>query len=84
MFPTCASKTDVGNSRLRGGERGAAARRPFFRLALQTKVVVLSVETAEANNTVTIGVGPDRAPWRCLVKHGIVAYVMSLTDEGKL
>ena len=48
------------------------------------KVVVLSVETSEANNSVTIGVGPDRAPWRCLVKRGIVADVMSLTDEGKL
>ena len=48
------------------------------------KVVVLSVETSEANNSVTIGVGPNRAPWRCLVKRGIVAEVMSLTDEGKL
>jgi hypothetical protein len=45
---------------------------------------VLSVETSEANNSVTIGVGPKRAPWRCLVKRGIVADVMSLTDEGKL
>jgi hypothetical protein len=51
---------------------------------LRTQVVVLGVETSDANNTVTIGVGPDRAPWRCLVKHGIVADVMSLTVEGKL
>lgn len=48
------------------------------------KVVVLGVETSEANNTVTIGVGADRAPWRCLVKRGIVAEIMSLTDDGKL
>ena len=47
------------------------------------QVVVLSVETSEANNSVTIGVGPNRAPWRCLVKREIVADVMSLTDEGK-
>lgn len=33
---------------------------------------------------VTIGVGPNRAPWRCLVKRGNVAEFMSLTDEGKL
>jgi hypothetical protein len=49
-----------------------------------SKVVVISAETSEANNSVTIGVGPIRAPWRCLVKRGIVADVMSLTDEGKL
>ncbi|MGD9657174.1 MAG: hypothetical protein AB7U61_05970 [Methylocystis sp.] len=46
--------------------------------------MVLSAETSEANNSVTLGVGPNRAPWRCLVKSGIVADAMSLTDEGKL
>ncbi|MGJ0397538.1 MAG: hypothetical protein ACR65U_15055 [Methylocystis sp.] len=44
----------------------------------------LSAETSEANINLTIGVGPNRAPWRGLVKRGIVAEVMSLTDEGKL
>jgi hypothetical protein len=53
-------------------------------LRCKTKVVVLNVETSEANNSVTIGAGPDRAPWRGLVKRGIVANVMSLTDEGEL
>lgn len=48
------------------------------------KAVVIGAESSEANNTVTIGVGPQRAPWRCLVKRGVVADVMSLTDEGKL
>jgi hypothetical protein len=48
------------------------------------KVIVISAETSEANNSVTIDVGPNRAPWRCLVKRGVVADVMSLTDEGKL
>ena len=47
-------------------------------------VVTLSVETSEANNLVMVGVGPQRAPWRCLVKHGKVAEVMSMTDEGGL
>jgi len=47
-------------------------------------VVVLSTETSEANNVVVIGVGPQRAPWRCLVSKGVVAEVMSLTDEGAL
>lgn len=46
--------------------------------------VVLSSVTSEANNMVTIGVGPDRAPWKCLVNGGVVVEVMSLTDEGAL
>ena len=48
------------------------------------KLVILAVETSEADNGLTIGVGPDRAPWRFLVKRGIIADVMSLADEGKL
>ena len=48
------------------------------------KLVMISAEASEANNSVTIGVGPNRAPWRCHVKRGVVADVMSLTDEGKL
>jgi hypothetical protein len=47
-------------------------------------VVVLSTETSEANNLVVVGVGPQRAPWRCLVSKGVVAEVMSMTDEGAL
>ncbi len=47
-------------------------------------VTVLETNTSEANNTFIIGVGPDRARWQCLVKNGIVAGVMSLTDEGAL
>lgn len=61
-----------------------ACLRAVKRQTNNPKLVVLSVETSEANNTVTIGVGPNRAPWRCLVKRGIVADVTSLTDEGKL
>lgn len=47
-------------------------------------VILLSTETSEANNTVIIGVGEQRAKWKCLVKNGKVAEVMSLTDEGAL
>lgn len=40
---------------------------------------------SEANSQVTVGVGPDRAPWRCLVSNsGVVANVMSMTNEGSL
>lgn len=48
------------------------------------KVTVLNAVSSEANNTVTVGVGADKAPWRCLVKNGKVADVMSQTDEGAL
>ena len=47
-------------------------------------VVTLSVEESEANTLVMIGVGPNRAPWKCLSKDGVVAEVMSMTDEGAL
>ena len=69
-----------------GGLRGdkTACLRAVKRQINNPKLVVLSVETSEANNSVTIGVAPNRAPWRCLVKREIVADVTSLTDEGKL
>ena len=41
-------------------------------------VTVLDATSSEANNTVIIGVGPDKAKWQCLVKNGRVADVMSL------
>jgi len=47
-------------------------------------VVLLSEETSEANTLVMVGVGPQRAPWKCLAKDGIVDEVMSMTDEGSL
>ena len=31
---------------------------------------------------VIVGVGADRAPWKCLVKNGNVAEVSSMADEG--
>ncbi|MDH4441961.1 MAG: hypothetical protein QE284_16445 [Rhizobium sp.] len=40
---------------------------------------------SEANSQVTVGVGPTRAPWRCLVSNsGVVANIMSMTNEGSL
>ena len=47
-------------------------------------VVTLSLEESEANTLVMVGVGPNRAPWKCLAKDGVVAEVMSMTDEGAL
>jgi hypothetical protein len=47
-------------------------------------VTVLRTETSEANNLVVVGVGPNRAPWRCLISGGVVAEITSMTDEGIL
>ena len=46
--------------------------------------LMMGTETSEANNAVYIGVGPNRAIWRCLEKGGRVTDVSSMTDEGWL
>ncbi|MCB1385751.1 MAG: hypothetical protein KDJ80_07400 [Nitratireductor sp.] len=47
-------------------------------------VITLSSDFSQANTEVILGVGQQRARWRCLVSNGQVAEVMSLTDEGSL
>lgn len=48
-------------------------------------LTIIEMIYSEANSQVKVGVGPDRAPWQCTVSNsGIVANVMSLTDEGAL
>lgn len=48
------------------------------------EVGILDAFSSEANNTVIVGVGPQKAKWQCLVKNGRVAGVMSQTNEGGL
>jgi len=49
----------------------------------ESDLAVLSSEFSEANSLVVVGVGPQRAPWRCLVSNdGVVAEVTSMADEG--
>lgn len=48
------------------------------------QVRTLRTEFSEANNAVIVGVGPNAAPWQCLISGGVVAGVMSMTDEGSL
>lgn len=50
-----------------------------------SQLVVLGKDYSEANSAVLIGVGPDQAPWRCLVSNdGVVVEVMFTGDEGAL
>ena len=48
-------------------------------------VAVLSTEFSEANSMVMVGVGADRAPWKCLVSNdGTGAEISFAGDEGAL
>ena len=62
-----------------------ACLREVRRTTNNPDVTVLEMIYSEANSQIKVGVGPDRAPWQCLVSNsGIVANVMSLTNEGAL
>jgi len=48
-------------------------------------VVLLSSSYSEAGTEVIVGVGPQRARWRCIAyRDGSTAGITSLTDEGAL
>jgi len=85
-----AAPADDGAGAMDGAAQSAAGKDEQACLqAVSTEtnngdVVTLSVEESEANTLVMIGVGPNRAPWKCLSKDGVVAEVMSMTDEGAL
>jgi hypothetical protein len=62
-----------------------ACLRAVKRQTKNQEVSVLRSEYSEANSLVTIGVGPQRAPWRCLVSNsGKVAEVSFAGSEGAL
>lgn len=62
-----------------------ACLREVGRTTNNPSVTILGMSYSEANSEVKIGVGPTNAPWRCLVSNsGVVAEVMSLTNEGAL
>ncbi len=48
------------------------------------EVVLLDSQTSEANDTIIVGVGQQRAKWKCLARNGKVADVSSMTNEGGL
>ena len=62
-----------------------ACLREVGRTTNNTDLTILEMLYSEANSQLKIGVGPDRAPWQCTVSNsGVVAQVMSLTNEGAL
>lgn len=82
----CSETADMAGSSAPAMRTGSAADESacLTAVAQQTanSVVVLSSEFSQANTLVMVGVGPQRAPWRCLVSGGVVAEVMSTVDEG--
>ncbi|WP_295886045.1 hypothetical protein [uncultured Thiohalocapsa sp.] len=62
-----------------------ACLRDVTRATNNPDVVLLSSSFAEAGTEVIVGVGPQRARWRCIAyRDGSTAGIMSLTDEGAL
>ena len=48
-------------------------------------VVLLGSEFSQAGTLVRVGVGPQRAPWKCIAySNGTTAGIESLTNEGTL
>ena len=67
-----------------GGQVDEAACLDAVARETGNSVTLLSSEFSEANTLVMVGVGPNRAPWKCLSAKGVVAEIMSMTDEGAL
>ena len=62
-----------------------ACLRDVTRETNNADVVLLSSSFAEAGTEVIVGVGPQRARWRCIAyRDGSTAGIMSLADEGAL
>jgi hypothetical protein len=70
------------------GMPSAAEQACMQAVSMQTQnpdVVLISSEFSQAATEVIVGVGPNKARWRCLVaSDGTVTEVMSLTDEGRM
>jgi hypothetical protein len=62
-----------------------ACLRDVTRTTNNPDVVLISSSFSEAGTEVIVGVGPERARWRCIgYKDGSTAGITSLTNEGSL
>ena len=90
--PPEASAADDGGGAMAGSQSSsdvsdAAMQACLSAVSSQTEgdVAVLSSEFSEANSLVMVGVGADRAPWRCLVSNdGTVQEIYFAGSEGAL
>ena len=74
---------DSGSATLSPTPADQACLNAVARSTGNSEVRLLSSEFSEAGTLVTVGVGPDAAPWECIAySDGTTAGIMSLTDEG--
>ena len=86
----CAAST--GGSTSRSGANSAmpsqaeqACLRDVTRTTNNPDVVLLGSTFSQAGTEVIVGVGPQRARWRCIAyRDGTTGGIMSLTDEGAI
>ena len=80
------SSTGMGSTTLMRTGSAQDERACLTAVARQTNntVSIISSEFSQANTLVMVGVGPSRAPWRCLVSGGRVAEVSFEGSEGYL
>jgi hypothetical protein len=84
--PPRPSTSEATAAALRGGNPAdeRACEQAVARQANNTDIATLSSDLSQVTTQVIVGVGPQRAKWRCLVSGGKVGEVTSLTDEGAL
>lgn len=76
MFPSVGFSPDVSQTAVNACRNAVDAQ-------TDGAVEVVGTEFSQANNAVYLVVGPQRAPWRCLVSNdGRVAEVMFVGSEG--
>ncbi len=75
----CVDEASTMDAPLRTGS-AADEQACLSAVAQQTgnTVSIISSDFSQANTIVMVGVGPDRAPWKCLSNGGRVAEVMSM------
>jgi hypothetical protein len=62
-----------------------ACLRDVTRTTNNPDVVLLGSTFSQAGTEVIVGVGPQRARWRCIAyRDGTTGGIMSLTDEGAM
>jgi hypothetical protein len=97
-FAAAALLVVSGCTETTGGTRSSAAAAPgtpslaeqaclrdVTRQTNNPDVVMLSSSDSEAGTEVIVGVGNERARWRCIgYRDGTTAGITSLTDEGAL
>ena len=84
----CAGNSERPSDSGGSGTPGLAEQaclRDVTRTTNNPDVVLLDSSYSEAGTEVIVGVGPQRARWRCIgYSDGTTTGIMSLTDEGRL